>query len=244
MLTIATLVYAITTDIVEMTRRNIDTLLENTTGDFEVRVLVNGGPVMAFRPHPNLVPIYHAERLSIAAAYNMAFSCAAGDTLACVHNDVRVPYAWNEGMGDYLTSESIVFPMVREDAQEAALRGVRPTQAFMPPGCCFMLSKGLYEALGRFDEAFAGCHFEDTDLWMKAVLAGKTLVRAPVTVEHGRGKTRTELPDTGNGSFRVNQQIYINRYRREDGNVPLPILPEEPEGQHGIHREQQSQNLS
>jgi alkanesulfonate monooxygenase SsuD/methylene tetrahydromethanopterin reductase-like flavin-dependent oxidoreductase (luciferase family) len=93
MLTVAMLVYAVTQEIVEMTERNLGALLRNTTGDFEVRLLINGGPVVSLPPHPNLVPIYMAERSSIAHAYNLAFSGSHGDTLACVHNDVEVPPA-------------------------------------------------------------------------------------------------------------------------------------------------------
>jgi GT2 family glycosyltransferase len=89
-----------------------------------------------------------------------------------------------------------------------------------------MLRRALFERLGGFDEAFEDCHFEDTDLWMRAVDAGERLGRAPVAVAHGRGKTRTLLSDGANTAFRRNRLIYAEKHRREDGNVPIPTLEE------------------
>lgn len=218
------LVYAINPEIEAMTRKNLARLLEHTTGEFEVRVLINGGPVISFPADERVVPIYIAEPASIAKAYNMAFSMARGDTFACVHNDVSVPEGWNERMASAVGT-GFAFPMVLEDPVDCAERGIAPTQAGFPTGCCFMFARALYEAVGGFDEVFEGCHFEDTDLWMRAQ---RPLTRARVVVEHGRGKTRTELPDTGNTSFHRNKEIYIERHMRPDGSVPLPTLQEQP----------------
>ena len=223
MLTVAMLVYAITPEIEGMTRRAVDALVANTTGDFELRVLVNGGPVMTFPPDPRIVPIYMAERASIAKAYNLAFSGARGEMFACVHNDVIVPPGWNEPLAA-AAEDGFAFPAPIEDSAECALRGIKPLPANFPTGCCFMFPKAVYEALDGFDEAFEGCHFEDTDLWMRAINAGRRLVRADVAVEHGRGKTRTALPDTGNTSFRRNKDLYMTKHELADGSVPLPTL--------------------
>lgn len=227
MLTVAMLVYAVTHEIVEMTETNLGALLRNTTGDFEVRLLINGGPVVSLPPHPNLVPIYMAERSSIAHAYNLAFSGAKGDTLACVHNDVWVPEGWNVALeAELAAGAGIAFPTPLEDEQECLLRGIGTTQRGFPTGCCFMLRRALYERLGGFDEVFEDCHFEDTDLWMRAVDAGERLGRAPVTVAHGRGKTRTARSDRANPAFHRNRMIYVDKHRREDGTVPIPTLEE------------------
>jgi hypothetical protein len=227
MLSIAMLVYAITREIEEMTLANVGALLRNTTGDFEVRLLINGGPVIALPQHPNLVPIYMAERSSIAQAYNLAFSGAVGDTLACVHNDVTVPPGWNEPM-QAACRVGFAFPRVREDEQECLSRGVGTTQAGFPTGCCFMFPREVYDALMGFDEAFEGCHFEDTDLWMRGMDMGFRLARANVTVEHGRAKTRTVLPDAANAAFQRNRMIYADKHRRADGSVHIPTLQEQP----------------
>lgn len=235
------LVYAITPEIEAMTRRNVATLLENTTGDFEVRVLINGGPVVSFPEHPRQLTLYMAEPQSIAAGYNLAFSRAKGDVLACVHNDVTVPEGWNEPLqADLALYGGCVFPRLLEDASEIASRGLSPSMSAFPPSCCFLMRKALYEAVGAFDEVFEGCHFEDTDFWMRVLAHGEPLTRSEVTIWHGRGKTRTALVDGGNNSFRRNQQIYINRYRQPDGSVPLPSVTEIT---YGIHREQQGQVL-
>jgi hypothetical protein len=227
MLTVAMLVYAITPDLAKMTEENLGTLLRNTTGDFEVRVLFNGGPAAALPYDPRVSWIYQSERSSIAHAYNLAFSCAKGDTFACVHNDVSVPAGWNEALEAELEAGAgIAFPQLAEDEQECLLRGVGTTQRGLPTGCCFMLRKALYEALGGFDEVFEGCHFEDTDLWMRALDHGERLARGDVTVAHGRARTRTLLPDKANTAFRRNRLIYADRHRREDGNVPIPTLGE------------------
>jgi len=226
-LTIAMLVYALTPEIAEMTRRNVDALLANTMGDFELRVLFNGGPPVALPADERLVPIYMAERSSIAKAYNLAFSEARGDVFACVHNDVAAPRGWDVVMRDAMV-DGFAFPMVLEDARECAERGIGTTQAGFPPGCCFMFPRALYAALGGFDEAFEGCHFEDNDLWLRGMLAGYPMTRANVEVEHGRGKTRTSLPDLANPDFVRNKQVYINKHRQPDGSVPIPTLEERP----------------
>jgi hypothetical protein len=227
MLSIAMLVYAITPEIEAMTRRNIDYLLAKTVGEFELRVLVNGGPVVSFPHSDRLVPIYMAERSSIAKAYNLAFSGAKGDHFACVHNDVTVPRGWNAAM-QAVCEDGIAFPAVEEDEQECRSRGIGTTQKGFPTGCCFLLARETFEALGGFDEVYEGCHFEDTDLWMRAVEAGRRLVRADVAVLHGRGKTRTALEDRANPDFHRNRLIYADKFRREDGSVPIPTLQETP----------------
>ena len=223
------LVYACTPELAEMTRRNVATLLEHTVGEFELRVLFNGGPPVALPADDRLVPIYMAERSSIAKAYNLAFSQARGDTFACVHNDVTVPYGWDERMAEAV-GDGFAFPMVLEDAQDCAERGIGQTQAGFPTGCCFMFPRALYEALGGFDEQYEGCHFEDTDLWMRALKDGRRLSRAAVVVTHGRGKTRTVLHDMGNTSFRRNQELYADKHRQADGSVHIPTLQEQPNG--------------
>lgn len=231
MLSIAMLVYACNPELAEMTRRNVALLLEHTVGEFELRVLFNGGPPVALPADDRLVPIFMGERSSIAKAYNLAFSQARGDTFACIHNDVAVPYGWDERLMEAM-GDGFAFPMVLEDAQDCAERGVQPTQEGFPTGCCFMFPKALYVALGGFDEAYEGCHFEDNDLWMRALKDGRKLSRASLIVSHGRGKTRTVLPDLANGDFRRNKQIYIEKFTQPDGSVPLPTLQEQP---HGLH---------
>lgn len=231
MLTVAMLVYAVTPEIAEMTKRNVATLLANTTGEFELRVLFNGGPAVALPADDRLVPIYMAERSSIAHAYNLAFSSVRGDVFACVHNDVSVPYGWNEKLAAAV-GDGFAFPTPVEDAQECAQRGIRPLENHFPTGCCFMFSRALWEDLEGFDEQFEDCHFEDTDLWMRGVIAGRRLTRADLLVEHGRGKTRTELPDTGNVSFRRNKERYIAKHAKPDGRVTIPLLQEQP---HVLH---------
>ena len=219
------LVYVVSPEIDAMTRRNVQAVLDNTTGEFELRVFYNGGKPLALPNDPRIVGIYYSTPMSIAAAYNRAFSCARGDTFACVHNDVEVPYGWNEALSAELEAGAgIAFPRPVEDAQECAARGIGTTQRGFPTGCCFMLSKALYERLGGFDEAFEECHFEDTDLWMRAVDAGERLGRADVSVQHGRGKTRTLIGDRCNGAFHRNRLVYADKHRREDGTVPIPTL--------------------
>jgi hypothetical protein len=227
MLTVAMLVYAITPEIEAMTRANVETLLANTVGEFELRLLINGGPVVSLAHDDRLVPIYMAERSSIAKAYNLAFSGALGDHFACVHNDVTVPHGWNAVL-QAVCEDGFAFPTVREDEQECFLRGIGTTQKGFPTGCCFLFARETYEALGGFDEVYEGCHFEDNDLWMRGVEAGRKLVRGDVAVEHGRGKTRTALPDRANPDFHRNRLIYAERFRREDGSVPIPTLQENP----------------
>ena len=217
------LVYAITPEIEAMTKRNVRTLLANTTGDFELRVLINGGPTVAFPPDDRLVPIYLEHGRSIAQAYNLAFSCARGDVLACVHNDVVLPWGWNEPMAEVM-GDGFAFPRAYEDAEECATRGIKPLPEDFPTGCCFMFPRSLFDRLGGFDEQYEGCHFEDTDLWMRSLMVGRKLSRADVVVLHGRGKTRTAIPDVANASFRRNKDLYIGKFTQQDGSVPLPTL--------------------
>tara|TARA_R110000868_G_scaffold266697_1_gene526044 strand:- start:29 stop:700 length:672 start_codon:yes stop_codon:yes gene_type:complete len=221
------LVYACNPELAEMTRKNVALLLEHTTGDFEIRVLFNGGPAVALPADERIVPIYMGERSSIAKGYNLAFSQAQGEILACVHNDVSVPYGWNERMAEAVGA-GFSFPMVLEDAQDCAERGIGTTQPGFPTGCCFMFPKALYEALKGFDERYEGCHFEDTDLWMRALKDGRRLSRAAVVVTHGRGKTRTVLHDGGNTDFRRNKELYIQKHKEADGSVHIPTLQEQP----------------
>jgi len=221
-LSVAMLVYAVTPEIAAMTQRNVATMLRNTAGPLDLRVFINGGPPVAFERDERLTVIYQADRSSIAHAYNLAFSHAEGNVYACVHNDVEVPPGWDSLLND--GGPGIAFPEVIEDAQDCAERGIGLTKPYFPPGSCFALPRALYEELGGFDEMYEDCHFEDTDLWQRALDAGYPLRRVALRVVHGRGKTRTELPDRGNGAFARNRGVYIGKFRRSDGSVPLPTL--------------------
>ena len=236
MLSVVMPVRAVGQDVENMASLNAKMIRENTTGEFELLVMATDGKLSRINGFNALCPI--PAPVSLAQAWNALVLASQGDVICCVHSDVEVERGWNEPLEEVAKRGQIAFPRVEEDGEDCRLRGIAPSASTrMPPQCCFMFRRSLYDDLGGFDEQFEGFHFEDTDFLLRAMRHGARLVECDVTVKHGRGKTRTKVADENNVYFSLNQERYSDKHG-ELGNggrwlVPLPVFTPIGEQQNG-----------
>lgn len=193
-----------------LTTKAIEHVKENTSSQHEL-ILIRHSP---------------ESRMGIAEAYNKGFRSATGDVFCCLHNDVFVPPRWDVPLAEVALRGDVAFPMVDEPPL-CEQRGVRRTAKWQTTGCCFMLSRTLWEKLDGYDESFRGFHWEDTDLFMRAAKQHRaSLVRCNVAVTHHRGATRSFVLNEEDGYFAENFERYKKRW---GDNLSIPILSETPQ---------------
>jgi GT2 family glycosyltransferase len=208
---------------VDMTRRAIQHLKETTAEPYELLVWVNGGwkdeSIDSIRHMAQVMGT--DERLGLAAAYNLALKNATGNKVCIIHNDCFPSDGWDTILLGALSEKNIVFPTVDTNDELAAARGIPAAPKGMPPSCCFMISRKFLNELGGWDEQFEFCHFEDLDLFQRALDAGGKLVRGGTRVLHLRGVTRADQVDKANQAYEVNKYKYAEKHGY---GVPYPTI--------------------
>jgi glycosyltransferase involved in cell wall biosynthesis len=175
--------------ILSMTEDAIESVERHTVGPWEL-ILIWQGELedLKNRQHVRVLP---RERGDLAALYNEGFSYAKGDVFCVMHNDVLVPFGWNQPLEFAAMQFKIAFPMIDETGSFSERRGIKPTEPDATTGACFAMSRGIWNQLGGYDEGFKGYHGEDVDLFLRAHKLSIPLVRVDTTVIHHRGATRS-----------------------------------------------------
>jgi len=215
---------------VDMTISAIQTIKQFTSEEYELLVWVNGDAEEGY-----VEPLADAteyvlgtqERISLARAYNEALEYTKGDIICVLHNDCFVEEGWARPLIEEAENGNIAFPLVRQNAEIIAARGIALVPDWMPPSCCFAIGRETLEHLGGWDEQFEFCHFEDMDLFQRATNQGIRLVQVPSTVFHIRGVTRADQGDKANAAFKANEKRYALKHGVREGQkitYPLPIL--------------------
>jgi len=213
-------VYDISPQIELMTRKAIGTVHKNTIGEYEMIIVLNGSPRIG--NYDDFKPITLPERQSIATAYNIGFQEAIGNYFCCLHNDAFVTRGWNLSLQKEASKGNIAFPEIKGEETD-------PIPEWMPPGCCFVITRREWIKLGGYDENFEPLHGEDIDLFTRATKAGIKLIRCNSVVYHKRGATRFLLPDKGIGSLAVNLRKWALKHITDEikatkGDICLPKL--------------------
>lgn len=230
MLSIVMLVYNANDLISQMTREAVRSVVENTAGEYELILFKNGGDVLDWTIYEEgakglQLATDRKERLGLATAYNRSFSRAKGDVFCVLHNDVVLPRGWDVPLTDAAKKGYLAFPMVDESRSNCELRGIPKTKEWQTTGACFMLSRESWSALGGYDEEYKGFHWEDTDLFYRAMNTGIRLVRCPVTIIHYRGATRTFTKTEERGHFEKN----MDYHKAKHGDLYAPAISETPQ---------------
>ena len=186
---------------------------------------------------PRLRVVQAADRKGPAHAKNVAAASATGDALLFCDADDEVDPGWIDALvGELQNHEAAASRHEIErlnDARARRLHGDPAQQHGLsrytnPPfldhagGCGLGVRRGVFKALGGFDEDYAV--LEDTDLCWRLQLAGHRLVFAPDAVVHVR------YPATLSGAFRQaarygRYNVYIYTRYRSRGMPRLPALP-------------------
>lgn len=213
MLSIATIAYGIedVPEIAGMTREMILNIAENTTSSFEQTIIFNG-QVLNLGKSLSYGVVAFSEHQSIATCYNAAFNLPGGEFLCCCHNDVKVERGWSESLIEIAEGGDIAFPQVEE---------VRYADKVWPLGsACFVLSRKLWEELDGYDERFKGCHYEDEDLFLRAMRLGVKLVQSQDSkVKHLRRVTRSLVPFKQDEKWiAMNHPVFVAKHGDEGVN--------------------------
>lgn len=213
-----------------LTVDTINSLYNNTLGEWEIIVVTHGGdPLDICLTIPSITMVHYKKRLSIAEAYNSGFSRAKGDLFCCCHNDVIVPFGWNYLMERTAARGDIAFPMIDETKGFCEERGIAKTEPWQTPACLFTLSRVTWDRIGGYDERFADMHGEDIDLFRRAEETGSRLVRCDVTVIHHRGATRSLVKDKGDAALVKAWHRFKTKHGTDGIDVVLPAIAEQPE---------------
>ncbi len=166
---------------------------------FEVVVVLDPGAGSLPTPHiDGLEPTYvqGATTGNIAALRNTGWRTGRGELIAFTDDDCRPAPDWLEALVAAYRPGAIVQGATEPDPDElGSLHGLARSQRVSPPSPNFQTCNMLYPRaaiteLGGFDERFAALG-EDTDLGLRAVGAGYTLVAAPQALVHHAVISRT-----------------------------------------------------
>lgn len=212
----------------DMTQFAIDKVAEYTR-DYELILVLNGPCRNGWKMSEDVTALGLPETVSISTAYNIGFEHTEGDYLCCLHNDAWVTPGWDVPLIEEASKGNIAFPWVDESTSNCEKYGIGKIKDYQPPGCCFVMSRELWDRVGPYDEQFKQMHWEDMDLFIRARRSGARLKRVPTSVvSHGRGGTRRYVPDLGINALIKNRAKWIlkNKSYAKDGTFYYALLDE------------------
>lgn len=199
---------------------------------------------------PKVTVIEERENLGFAKGNNIGIAVAKGKYILTLNNDTvleegflerlgRAAEASDEGTGmwavkilsfDKKTIDSVGGLLIYRDGlakgrgrlEKDTGRYDTPKEVFMPSACAGLYRKSMLDAIGAFDEDFFA-YCEDTDLGLRARLAGYTTVNVPeaIVYHHYSGTTGRYTPRK---AFLVGRnQIWLALK-----NLPCAMLPALP----------------
>jgi glycosyltransferase involved in cell wall biosynthesis/GT2 family glycosyltransferase len=164
--------------------------------------------------------IKNPENLGYPKAANQGMRAARGRHAVLLNNDTRVRQGWLKALLEAATNQErvgiVTAKILCEDGRVQNAGGIlhHPDGRFTLPlahedrlappvqerrvvesagGPCMLLTRGLLNDVGIFDEAFSPAYFEDSDLGMRAREAGFVLVYEPGAEVFHKGKATAEV---------------------------------------------------
>ncbi len=219
----------VTPELAEMMARNIERVWQVSALDLEVIVIDNGSTHHV--PFRSTRTLRYEENRGIAAAWNAGADLARGVALCFLNNDVWVEPGWDTALSEAaLDGRRIAFPHTDQG------NGLGPQQADTAglAGWCFVLSRQVWDEIGRFDETFNPAFFEDTDYFHRAWLLGVELSPVPAAaVKHSRRTSARHQPHM-DWLFQAHRLKYGWKHGVDPTEAPpfyhREIVPYEPRG--------------
>ncbi len=190
---------------------------------------------------------YHANagNLGFLRTCNAAARQARGDYLCFLNNDVEVSDGWLDmligrleddarigAIGPMFVDESGLIlecgGMVHSDGSARQLgHGARPDDRRFQflndvdyvSGACLVTRTALFRMLGGFDDRYAPCYYEDTDLCLQIAEQGLRVVVDPrVRIIHREGSSSGSDPSAGPKRYQsVNRELLFAKWRSRLG---------------------------
>lgn len=161
---------------------------------------------------------------SIAKTYNEGVKKAKGEYICCLHNDCEVTQEWEGPLVEEAMKGNISFPIVDDSQYSPEWRGIAPVEEWMPPGCCFMMTRETWDRIGGNDENFIPYHWEDTDLFYRAKKLGIKLIRTTSKVVHWRGVTRGLMENRDKELLTLGRNYFFEKHRNGNGKPSITAL--------------------
>ncbi len=194
-----TSIVVLTYNQLEYTRQCVDSILQHTSGPFEL-IFVDNASTDGTRDYLQTIPdvklIRNTTNLGFAGGNNQGLALAAGEYVVLLNNDAIVTAGWLDNLlapmqrdsrvgfvgprSNYVAGPQVV-PNVpytsAEDLQRFAAertiahRGQGSATGFIV-GFCLALRSAVIARIGGLDTQFGSGNFEDNDFCLRAVLAG------------------------------------------------------------------------
>jgi len=195
----------------ELNKKCIDSILQNTEGDFEIIVVDNDsqdGTVKYLKSlsDKQIRVIFNKENTGFARGNNQGAKRAIGDILVFLNNDTEVTRGWLLPLQNTLASKeiSIAGPKLLYPDGKIQHAGVAFTDKGMPrhiyrrfdsnfppanrkkeyqavTGACLAIKKEIFDRVGGFDEKYIN-GLEDVDLCFKVRKSGFRVMYCPKSV--------------------------------------------------------------
>ena len=186
----------------EMLQRCLYSLTKQTYQDFEI-IVVDNGSVDGAECYATL---RNATNLGFARAANQGIAASVGEYVALINNDAEANRFWLEELVKYaerphdgqpgMYASQVIRPdgslesagcYIYHDGNGMCIRDCRPPD--FPSGCAAMYRRDMLDRIGLFDERY-WMYNEDTELGVRARLAGYSCVYVPgaIVTHHGMSK--------------------------------------------------------
>jgi GT2 family glycosyltransferase len=188
----------------------LQSIFQQTYPDFEALLVDNastdGSLEYVREAYPSVKIIRNKTNLGYAGANNVGFKHASGELVAVLNPDTRVNPDWLIELVPFMQDQQIglatpkILLLDRPDLINTCgnqvtysgltfCRGLaQPMDRFSVPeivsavsGAAFVIKKSLLEKIGGFDESFF-LYYEETDLSLRAALAGKSCLYVPTAI--------------------------------------------------------------
>jgi glycosyltransferase involved in cell wall biosynthesis len=197
---------------VELTKAVLENIADTVTIPYEIIVIDNASTdaTADFLKHQKVTVIRNKKNYGMSVAWNQGGRKARGTHLAFLNNDLVLPDGWLDKLLEH--DEHAICPSyeqgmdLREDfdkrnkalfkrtlcVEEADVPGLHP-KGFA--GFIFMLSREVWDRVGRFDEELL-YWYGDTDMyWRMKAMGYRPVMSRNVLVHHWKNKTCDTLAD-------------------------------------------------
>jgi O-antigen biosynthesis protein len=201
------------------TQRCIDSILSNTTEQFEFLIINNASTDETKEKLSSICLkderfriIENEKNIGVSASWNQGIREAKYSHVCIINNDIEVMTKnWLYIMQKILKNDHStrwVGPMTCYDP-DRKVKYVKTHYEQIPyndksmeyvVGCCMYFPKSIFEEIGYFDEKFEVRYYEDLDFMARLWTARYKTKMAPVLVYHAVGKT-SRITDGGDGNL-------------------------------------------
>lgn len=193
--------------LVELTARCLASLEPDP--ELEVILVDDGSPIRAMLDHTT-IDIRLEENGGYAKAANTGLEAAGGDVLVLGNNDLVFPENWLRGLLRVLEEGFDIATCWTSDQDYELEAVIKPGDKF---GSLFAMTRGVYDALGGFDEQFRG-YFSDTDYRRRALDAGFRIgMNYGLVVPH-EGKATYMQTDPDDHEYLWSMRLYEIKHGR------------------------------